>query len=192
MGHLPAKGHHAARRRMTQFTAAPPCWRRRLLDLLLLPLALLAILLEDLLWRGAKWLLGWINALPAAGRLRTMLGRLPGWAALPLFLIPELAARLGDIWFAVLLVEGRVVSAAAIYAVVRVISTLVAVFIWQACSVALLRMGWFARLIAWIEAARDWALALSTYLRERVRYGGALTLRVRLLQRAVLGWFHRI
>lgn len=171
---------------MIHFASVPPHLRHRLLDLLLLPVALLVVLLEDLLWRGAKFVLRWVSRQPPAAWLRERLARLPGWAALPLFLLPELAARLGDIWFALLLYRGRATAAVAVYALVRVVSTLVAVFIWQSCSVALLQMRWFARIIAGIETLREWSVAMTVRLRHRLGLAGGVALRIRLLQRALL------
>jgi hypothetical protein len=172
-----------------------PRWRRRLLDVLLLPLALLVIVAEDVLWRGAKLLLRRIAALAAVGWLRGWLGRLTGWAALPLFLVPELAARLGELWVAVLLIERRVAGAVLVYCLVRLVATLIAVFIWQACAPALLRLRWFARMVAWITFARDWALCRIAPWRARakrlgLRTEGGVVRRVQMLRQLVLhrGW----
>lgn len=186
---------------MMAFRGLPPSpslprWQRRLQDLLLLPLALLFIVFEDILWRGAKMLLAGISALPAVGSLRGWLGLLPGYAALPLFLVPELGGRVGELWVAVLLYHKRVVAAVLVYALVRLIATLVAVFIWQACAPALLKLRWFARMVGWVEAARDWALARTAYLRTMARLAGfraegQLAQRFRMLRRLILRWGRR-
>ena len=161
----------------------PSSWRQRLLDALLLPLALLAIVLEDVLWRGARAILLRIAALPATIALRQWLGRLPAWAALPLFLVPELAARVGDLWFAVLLYQERLAAAVLEYALVRVLATLVAVFIWQSCSQALLSLRWLAWCIDWIAFARDWTQVYVRRLRGQLRW---------LERRGALSWTHRV
>ena len=148
---------------------APPRWRWRLWDLLLLPLALLLILLEDVLWQGAVAVLRGLSALPPLMRLRLWLGTLSGWAALPLFLVPELAGRVGEVWVALLLLRGHLASAVLVYCLVRLVALLIAVFIWQACAPALLQLAWFARIIGWIEQARDWALARTRAVRDRLR-----------------------
>jgi len=163
-------------------------WRRRLRHLLLLPLALLLVLLEGVIWRGANALLRGLVHLPALAATSRVLSRLSGWAALPLFLLPEAAARVGELWTAVLLIEGHVVSAVLVYVLVRVAATLVAVFIWQACSAALLRLPWFARMVRWVTAARDWALAQTAPLRAAARrlwspQAGALVRYARTLRR---------
>jgi hypothetical protein len=63
-------------------------WRRHLLDALLLPAALVVVVVEDVIWAGAKAVLRWVARLRVVQRLQTEMGRLPGWAALPLFAIP--------------------------------------------------------------------------------------------------------
>jgi hypothetical protein len=162
---------------------AGPRWRQWLLNLLLLPLALLVIVAEDLLWRGARSVLLGVSELPAVGLLRNNLARLSGWAALPLFLVPEIAGRIGELWVAVLLYRGHLVSAVLVYALVRLVATLIAVFIWQACSVALLRLRWFALIVGWVTDARDWTFAKTARLRARV---------TRLTTRAEGGLLHRV
>ena len=172
-----------------------PRWLRRVQDALLLPLAIVIIVLEDVLWRGAKLLLRRTSELSAVASLRVRLGHLSGWAALPLFLVPEIAARLGELWVAVLLYQGRIVAAMLVFGLVRLVATLIAVFIWQACATALLRLRWFARMVAWIGFARDWALARTAWLRGRakrlgLRAEGGVIHRVHLLRRIMLarGW----
>lgn len=161
--------------------------RRRLRDAVLLPVALVVILVEDVVWQGSLALLSRVSRLPFMQATRRALSRLSGWAALPLFLIPEAAGKVGELWAALLLVHGHVVSAVMAYALVRLVATLIAVFIWQACSVALLRLAWFARIIGWIEMARDWALARIAPLRAVVRRltsrgGGRIWRRVAILR----------
>ncbi|MBN8890065.1 MAG: hypothetical protein BGP12_15845 [Rhodospirillales bacterium 70-18] len=142
---------------------------RRLLDLVLLPFALVLVVLEDLVWAGARALLRQAARLPPVRVAEAGLGRLPGWAALPLFLVPELLGRVGEVWAVALLVGGQVTAAALVYVVVRLLATLLAVFIYHACEAALLRIGWFALVVGWVRAIRDWALCLLRPWRERVR-----------------------
>jgi hypothetical protein len=169
-----------------------PRWRRRLGDIFLLPLAVLLVLVEDVLWRLARRALREITVWPPMQALRDRLSRLSGWAALPLFLVPEMAGRVGELWVGVLLYRGHLVSAVLVYAAVRLLATLIAVFIWQACSAALLRLPWFARVVGWVLAARDWSLARVAPIRDRLRRllarerGGVLH-RARLLRLTVLG-----
>jgi hypothetical protein len=134
-------------------------------DAALLPLALLIVVAEDILWRGLRAVLDRVGRLGAVEALRARLARLPGWAALPLFLIPEAAGRAGEVWAAVLLVHRHPRAAAVVYLFVRLLAAMIAVFIWHACRPALLRLAWFARLVTLTLWVRDWALARTAPLR---------------------------
>jgi hypothetical protein len=155
---------------------------RRLTAALLLPVALLVVVLEDVVWRGARACLNAFRLLRPVRLLTWQLGRLPGWAALPLFLIPEGIGKAGEFWALWLLVRGHTHSAVAVYVAVRLVAALIAVFVYHACEAALLRIGWFAALVRWIGAVRDWALALTQPLRTRLHR----------LVRAAPGWLVRV
>ncbi len=143
-------------------------WRRLLLDALLLPAALVVVVFEDVVWAGAAAVLRALARLPPFRKLHHQMGRLPGWAAVPLFLIPEGAARAGEVWAVALLLRGHTVSFLLVYALVRVFATLLAVLVYQACKPALLQIAWFATLVDWTAAVRDWALSQVQPLRDRV------------------------
>jgi hypothetical protein len=137
--------------------------RRRthwLLNLVLLPVAILVVLVEDVVWAGARAALRAADGLAPVRRARAWLTTLSGYAALPLFLVPELLGRVGEIWAVALLVEGHVVSGVTVYALVRLVATLVAVFIYQTCERALLQIGWFAHAVGWVRSARNWAVGI--------------------------------
>lgn len=143
--------------------------RNRLLDLVLLPAALVVVVLEDVVWAGARALLRALNRLPPVRRLDGMLRGLPGWVALPLFLALEALGKLGELWAVGLLVEGRIKSAALAYLSVRIVATIAAVFVYHACEPALLRYAWFAAVLGWIRRVRDWALAMIAPWRDWLR-----------------------
>jgi hypothetical protein len=149
-------------------------WRRLLLDALLLPAALVVVVFEDVIWAGAAAVLRALGRLPPFRRLHRQMGRLPGWAAVPLFLIPEGAARAGEVWAVALLLRGHVVSFVLVYALVRLLATLLAVLVYQACKPALLEIPWFASLVEWTSGVRDWALCQVQPLRDRVIAVGRL------------------
>jgi hypothetical protein len=134
-------------------------WRRHLLNALLLPVALVVVVLEDVVWAGARAVLRRVARLHAVKRLQSKMGRLPGWAALPIFAIPEGIAKVGEVWALTLLARGDVVSFAFVYGLLRLLSTLLAVFVYMTCESALLRITWFAALVRWVLAVRDWSLA---------------------------------
>jgi hypothetical protein len=167
-------------------------WRRHLLDALLLPAALVVVVLEDVVWAGARAVLRALVRLPPVRQLHHQMGRLPGWAAVPLFLVPEAGARAGEVWAVALLVRGHTVSFLLVYTLVRLLATLVAVFVYQACETALLRIVWFAALVRWTQASRDWTLAKLRPLRDRLH--AAVRLAPGLVARrftAVRRWLER-
>jgi len=79
--------------------------------------------------------------------------------ALPMFLVPEGASRVGALWAAWLLVQGHYRAAAAVYAGSKIVASLVAVWIYRACEPALLTVPWFAQVRAGVLRVRDWALS---------------------------------
>lgn len=138
-------------------------------DVLLFPVALLVVLLEDVLWVAARNLLRTISDLWLFRQLRRGLGWLPGWAALPCFAIPELLGRVGEIWAFSLLLHHRLVAGVLAYIAVRSVATLIVLFIFQACEPALMGLRWFAWSIGRLQAARDWARARLAPVMGRLR-----------------------
>lgn len=139
-----------------------PVWRRvlrRLRDIFLLPLALLVVVLEDVLWAGAKFTLRSITALPPVRRVEAWLTTLPAWVALPLFLVPEVLGKLGELWALALMAQGHVRSGVFAYLAVRVVASLIVVFIYHACEPNLLGVRWFAWAVGVVHRVRHWAVA---------------------------------
>ncbi|MCC6718845.1 MAG: hypothetical protein IT555_13255 [Acetobacteraceae bacterium] len=165
---------------------------RRLLNIVLLPLALLMVVLEDVVWAGALAVLRALRQAPPIRALDARLRSLPGYAALPLFLVPEVLGKLGEVWSIALLAGGHTVAAVEAYVLIRLVCTLIAVFIYQACEVALLRIRWFAVGVGWVHAVRAWALALMrpavAWLRALLRRSrGRVTLRWLAIRRRLRG-----
>lgn len=124
-----------------------PGWRvlLALLDLLLLPAALVAVLAEAVLERGGRRAgrrLTALMALPAP--VRDRMARLPGWAAMTLFLVPYLASDGGKVAAVVLLVEGKVLAAAITYLASKLVALALVLGIYRACEARLLGVRWFA------------------------------------------------
>jgi hypothetical protein len=139
--------------------------RRRAVDLALLPIALVVVVLEDVVWAGLRALLGTVAHLGPLRRLEAQIAALPGWAALPLFLIPEGVGKLGEFWALALLVHGQAWAAGAVYVGVRLVATLMAVFVYRACERTLLGYRWFAALMGVVEHVRHWAGRVTGELR---------------------------
>jgi len=157
---------------------------RFLLDALLIPLAVLIVLIEDVLWAGALRLLRGLNGLPAIRAAQARVGRWPASVALPLFLVPETLSHVAGAYATLLLAQGRIVTAAAVFTLVKGVCTLALVWIYQACEQTLLRVAWFAWLHHHALLARDWALALIAPLGAQLRARlGAL----RILLAPILG-----
>ena len=142
---------------------------RWLLDTLLLPLAIVIVLIEDVLWKGALLVLRRVNAWPPVRALQIRLGQLPATIALPLFLIPEVLSHVAGAYATLLLAQGRWAAALAVGVLVKGSSMLVIVWIYQSCAETLLQVAWFARLHHWALAARDWAIAAVAPIRARAR-----------------------
>ncbi|MBW4022490.1 MAG: hypothetical protein HIU92_05000 [Proteobacteria bacterium] len=152
---------------------ARPLWHR-LRDALLLPLALLLVPLEWVIREGSRVLRRWAPV----RHLESRLARLPPWAILPLFLIPEGMSHIAGFYAAYLLAHGNLLAATAVVLLFKGTGLLLALWIYQACRPALMTIGWFAWGHGKLEAARDWGL-------ERIRpaWGKAR----RLLRRLVWG-----
>ncbi len=143
--------------------------RRRWIDLVLVPAAIVIVLWEDVIWAGARSVLRGLRAFAPIRAVERGLGRLPGYAALPMFLVPEILGRVGELWAIALLVRGHVHSGVTVYVLVRLLSALLAVFIYHACEAALMRIAWFARVVGWVRAARAWSLVRVAPIRARMR-----------------------
>lgn len=133
--------------------------RRRASDLLLAPLVLIAVLTEEVLWRGCLKLLACFGRFALVCALRGWLARLPPLAALPLFLVPETASQGGVAVSGWMAWQGHTRAAILVLILAKTLATLVAVWIYKACEPALLRVRWFARLHHRIGHWRDRALA---------------------------------
>ena len=150
-----------------------------MLDVLLLPLAIAMVLLEDVLWRAAQRLLRRLGRMPLLRAAHAWVAKLPAAAVLPLFLVPEVASHVGGFLGAVLLAQGKVAAAATLLVLVKGTATLAVVWIYQAASTTLLAIRWFAWMHSVVQLVRAWSLSQVVPLME--------VLRRRLKGSAVLG-----
>ncbi|MCB8874083.1 hypothetical protein [Acidisoma silvae] len=127
---------------------------RRLRDGVLLPLALLLVAFEIGLQAGARVLRRW----KPVRMLELTIGRLPPWAILPLFIIPEAMSHIGGFYAAYLLAHRKLLAATLVAVLVKGVGLLIALWIYQACRPALMTIRWFAWVHGKVEAARDWAM----------------------------------
>ena len=171
----------------------PKRWPGRALDLLLFVPALLLVVTEHVLWAGSRALLRTIAGLSAVRAAHLWLGLLPPYAALPMFLVPDLFSHASELWAGVLLARGHLIAAALFVVLGKGLATVVLVWIYQACEPALLRVAWFARLhhavlrlrervLNRVRPARAWLVAR---LPEPAGSGWVVTRRFRWLRRRV-------
>lgn len=140
-----------------------------LIDIVLIPIAVVIVLIEDVLWVGALAILRGMNDLAPVRAMRVKLERLPAHIALPLFLVPETLSHVAGAYATVLLAQGRVFAAIIVGGLVKGICTLLLVWIYQCCEETLMRVAWFARLHHWAIRTRDWAVAQVGPMRARIR-----------------------
>jgi hypothetical protein len=135
---------------------SPPtrsAWRR-LRDAVLLPLALLLVPIDWGLREGSRLLRRW----RPLRRLETRMAKLPAWAILPLFLIPEGMSHDGGFYAAYLLAHRKILAATVVALLIKGVGLLIALWIYQACRPALMTIRWFAWAHGKVEAARHWGL----------------------------------
>jgi hypothetical protein len=128
---------------------------RRLRDAVLLPLALLLVPIDWGLREGSRLLRRW----RPLRRLETQMARLPAWAILPLFLIPEGMSHVGGFYAAYLLAHRKLLAATVVAVLIKGVGLLIALWIYQACRPALMTIRWFAWAHGKVEAARRWGVA---------------------------------
>ena len=135
--------------------------------------AVLSVLL--ILWTLLEWALRPIvhPIYVALGRLRvfalmeTGLGRLPPYLALLALAIPfviiEPIKAFALYWFGI----GHFVQGAVLYVISHLLSILIVERVYHAAHGPLMQIGWFARLMAWLDRIRhigvDWAKSTSTW-----------------------------
>jgi hypothetical protein len=124
----------------------PAMSRKRVVDGLLTPIALVAALIVEFVWRPLRVLLDRVHRVERLQRLQRRLARLPPGTALPLFLVPEAASRAGWVASAWLLLNGAAWEALLVYVLTKLLATATALWVYKACEPALLRVRWFARL----------------------------------------------
>ncbi len=143
-----------------------PRWLGRGVDLLLFMPALLLVLSEQVLWGGSRALLRGIGRLAAVRTAHMWLRLLPPYAALPVFLVPDLFSHASELWAAVLLTRGHLIAATCLAVLGKGLATVILVWVYQACEPALLQVAWFARLHHAVVAAQERILARVRPLRK--------------------------
>ena len=132
---------------------------RRPAALVMVPVAVMVVLAVDVAWPVVlglgRRIAGWTPLLP----LRRRVAGLPGLAALPLFLVPELCSRGGTILSAWLLLHGEWWRALAVYVAAKLFAGGAALWIYTACAPALLRLRPVGMMHGLVAASRQAMLA---------------------------------
>ena len=148
------------------------------LDVLLLPLAIGVVLIDDVFWNAAQRLLRRMERLGMLRRARGWVRSLPAVAVLPLFLLPEATSHAAGFLGAFLLTKGQVTTAIILLVLVKGLATLAVVWIYQAASATLLAIPWFALLHDAIGWVRKWSLSQVEPLRNALRDRAQRTSRI--------------
>ena len=187
---------------------SPHSWRQRarrvllalVVDLLLLPLAVLVVLVDDFLWQATKILLRRLERIDWLRRAQAWIGRLPAVALLPLFLLTEATSHAAGFAGAFLFAKGQMAVALLLLVLVKGLATLAVVWIYQGASATLLAVPWFAAAHHAVGFVLDWSRSqlrhLRDLLRARLRQSGFLLRRVawrfRVLRLRLAGWLSRL
>lgn len=167
------------------------------LDIVLLPLAVVVVLFEDVLWRAAQALLRGLGSSAPMRTAHAWVAKLPALAVLPLFLLPEAISHIAGFASAYLFAESRLVAAIALLVLVKGTATLAVVWIYQAASQTLLGVRWFARMHDAVHFVRLWSQAKVTPLRQALRArlgvsamsGSRVSRRFRALRLRLVTWW---
>ncbi len=124
--------------------------------LVMFPVAVMVVLGQDVvvpaLLGAGRRVAAWPPLLP----LRRRIARLPAFAALLLFLVPELCSRCGTLASAWLLLQGDWWRALAVYVGAKLLAGGTALWIYTACQPALLRVRLFAAVHGFVAGRRAW------------------------------------
>jgi hypothetical protein len=144
---------------------------RRWLRPLWITLALL-FLLEAWLWDHLEPIVERVFNLIPWGRFKVTLARLidrmPPWAALFIFVIPFIVMaplKLLEVYF---LATRNWLGAVSVIILIKLVGLGLTAFIFEVTRDKLLQMAWFHRIYEWILWARDWALAQTEPIRQRL------------------------
>lgn len=126
-----------------------------LAGLVLLPAAILAVALSDVVWPALRRVMATVAGWRPVVRAHAWVGRLPPGVALPLFLVPEAFSRLGWVVSAWLLLHGQGWRALAVYVASKLLAGTLALWICSASLPALLRIRAFAATYGAIKRAQQ-------------------------------------
>ncbi len=139
----------------------------------LLTLAAIFFLIEAWLWDMTialgRWLVGLLPWQEIKDLVARLIGRLPPYGALPLFLIPVIVIEPLKIVAIRALAHGHFVKGVLAFIALKFIGVALIAFVFDLTRDKLLSIGWFARFYAWVILWRDKAHAFIEPYKASVR-----------------------
>ena len=133
--------------------------RRRILSILLVPLGVALMLLEDFLWRGLKALMARLGRLPMVARVEARIIALPPlWAAV-VFLVPGIVTLPFELAATWIMATGHFVLGLVLLSLAELTATALFARVYTLCKPALMTVRWFVRLHDMMTRAKLWAHA---------------------------------
>ncbi len=130
---------------------------RRLVSPPLAFFAVVAMLVEEYLWKGLVRLGVRVGRLPPVRRVERRIAALPPSGAMAVLLTPvglAVPAKLAAVWT---IANGHALMGLGVLLAVKVCGTAIVARIYTLCEASLMTVGWFVRLRAAIIAAKTWA-----------------------------------
>lgn len=116
-------------------------------------------LLDELVFPLVRPLLNWLGELRLFQRLGFLIASLPPYLVLLLLAVPFVVIEPAKVYALYLGATGHVVEGIILLLVAQVVSLLTCERIYHVGHAKLMQIGWFKRLMHWIFALRDKALA---------------------------------
>ncbi|WP_342361105.1 hypothetical protein [Terrarubrum flagellatum] len=156
----------------------------------------LIFLIEAWLWRHLEAIVERIvAALPfetLKRKLSELIGRLPPYATLIVFIIPGIVLlpfKFAALW---LLSHGQLILGGLVFVAAKLVGTAIAAYLFHVCHEKLMTLGWFARLYNAVIRAKHWADDLVKPYKRRIRaYGRLLRMRNPSLFARRVAWLRR-
>lgn len=133
--------------------------RRKLLSMLLVPLGVALMLLEEYLWQGLKAIMARLGRLPMVARVEARIIALPPRWAAAVFLIPGAVLfpfKLAALWA---MASGHFFWGLLVLLAAKLTATALFARLYTLCKPALMTVGWFVRLHDIMTRAKLWAHA---------------------------------
>lgn len=116
-------------------------------------------LLDELVFPLVRPLLNWLGELRLFQRLGILIASLPPYLVLLLLAVPFVVIEPAKVYALYLGATGHVIEGVVLLLVAQVVSLLTCERIYHVGHAKLMQIGWFKRLMDWIFALRDKALA---------------------------------